>query len=139
MSWGATRSFAGSYANGASSMSWACLAPPRCVIWRCRCPRIRGVDDRRKAPWQSVRAWRQSLPAEVWTRLTVCDGEKGPVRMEMVRRRVQTHLARKRTGPEEWLVVTRCPLADDSRLEGQASPDATEHDGRYRYQYYLTS
>jgi len=57
----------------------------------------------------------------------------------MVRRRVQTHLARKRTGPEEWLVVTRCPLADDSRLEGQASPDATEHDGRYRYQYYLTS
>jgi hypothetical protein len=23
-------------------------------------------------------------------------------------------------------------------LEGQASPDATEHDGRYRYQYYLT-
>jgi len=27
---------------------------------------------------------------------------------------------------------------DDSTLEGKASPDATEHDGRYRYRYYLT-
>ena len=56
----------------------------------------------------------------------------------MVKRRVQTRLERKRTGPEEWLVVTRRPLADDSTLEGQASPDATEHDARYRYRYYLT-
>ena len=37
----------------------------------------------------------------------------------MVKRRVQTRLERKRTGPEEWLVVTRRPLADDSTLEGQ--------------------
>ena len=48
----------------------------------------------------------------------------------MVTRRVQTRLERKRTGPEECLVVTRRPLADDSPLAGQASPDATEHDGR---------
>ena len=53
----------------------------------------------------------------------------------MVTRRVQTHLERKRTGPEEWLVVTRRPLSDDRILEGQASPDATEHDGRYGYRY----
>ena len=102
-------------------------------------PAYQGCGRPPKAPWQSVRAWRQALPVDAWTRLTVCDGEKGPVEMEMVRRRVQTHLAQKRTGPEEWLVVTRCPLADDSRLEEQASPEATEHDGRYRYQYYLTS
>ena len=56
----------------------------------------------------------------------------------MVKRRVQTRLERKRTGPEEWLVVTRRPLADDRTLEGKASRDATEHDGRYRYRYYLT-
>ena len=43
----------------------------------------------------------------------------------MVTRRVQTRLERKRTGPEEWLVVTRRPLADESTVEGQASPDAT--------------
>jgi len=101
-------------------------------------PAYQGRGRPPKAPWQSVRAWRQALTSEGWTRLTVCDGEKGPVGIEMVRRRVQTRLGRKRTGPEEWLVVTRCPLADDRTLEGQASPDATEHDGRYRYQYYLT-
>jgi hypothetical protein len=56
----------------------------------------------------------------------------------MVKRRVQTRLERKRTGPEEWLVVTRRLLSDESILEGQSSPDATEHDGRYRYWYYLT-
>ena len=56
-----------------------------------------------------------------WTRLTVRDGEKGPVEIEMVKRRVQTRLERKRTGPEEWLVVTRRPLADDRTLEARAS------------------
>jgi SRSO17 transposase len=101
-------------------------------------PAYQGRGRPPKAPWQSVRAWRQSLTSGAWTRLTVCDGEKGPVGIEMVRRRVQTRLERKRTGPEEWLVVTRCPLAADSPLEGKASPDAMEHDGRYRYQYYLT-
>jgi hypothetical protein len=37
------------------------------------------------------------------------------------------------------LVITRRPLADDSTLESQASRDATDHDTRYRYHYYLTS
>jgi hypothetical protein len=40
--------------------------------------------------------------------LTGRDGEKGPMGIEMVTRRVQTRLERKRTGPAEWLVVTRC-------------------------------
>jgi hypothetical protein len=53
----------------------------------------------------------------------------------MVKRRVQTRLERKRTGPQEWLVVTRRPLSDDSTSEGNSSPDATEQDGRYRYRY----
>ena len=66
------------------------------------------------------------------------DDEKGPVRIEIVKRRVQTRLERKRTGPEEWLVVTRRPLTHDSIVEEKSSPDATEHDGRYRYRYSLT-
>jgi SRSO17 transposase len=56
----------------------------------------------------------------------------------MVTRRVQTRLERKRTGPEEWLVVTRRPLVDDRTWEPRASRDATDQDARYRYQYYLT-
>ena len=82
-------------------------------------------------------AWRHALDPDGWTRLTVRDGEKGPVAIEMVTRRVQTRLERKRTGPEEWLVVTRRPLTDDSTSEGNSSRDATEHDGRYSYRYYL--
>jgi SRSO17 transposase len=101
-------------------------------------PAYQGRGRRPKAPWQSVRAWRQSLGSDGWTRLTVRDGEKGPVGIEMITRRVQTRLERKRTGPEEWLVVTRRPLADDRTLEPRASRDATDQDARYRYQYSLT-
>jgi SRSO17 transposase len=90
------------------------------------------------APWHSVTDWRQGLAAEAWTHLTVRDGEKGPVEIEIVRRRVQTRIAHKRTGPEEWLVVTRRPLSDDRLWESRASRDATDQDTRYRYQYYLT-
>src|SRR5215471_5146282 len=101
-------------------------------------PAYHGRGRRPKAPWQSVSAWSHALDPAGWTRLTVRDGEKGPVAIEMATRRVQTRLERKRTGPEECLVVTRRPLTDDSTSEGNASRDATEHDGRYSYRYYLT-
>jgi hypothetical protein len=60
------------------------------------------------------------------------------VAIEMVKRRVQTRIERKRTGPQEWLVVTRRPLRDDRTLEPCASRDATDQDERYRYHYYLS-
>src|SRR5467141_1859524 len=102
-------------------------------------PAYAGRGRRPKAPWQSVTEWRQSLEPDVWTRLTVRDGEKGPVGIAMVKRRVQTRIERKRMGPEEWLVVTRRPLTDDCALEVRASRDATDQDAQHRYQYYLTS
>jgi SRSO17 transposase len=101
-------------------------------------PAYAGRGRRPKAPWQSVTDWRTSLDPTVWTRLTVRDGEKGPVHIEMIKRRVQTRMERKRLGPEEWLVVTRRPLADDRTWEPRASRDATDQDTRHRYQYYLT-
>jgi SRSO17 transposase len=101
-------------------------------------PVYAGRGRRPKAPWQSATAWRQSLTADAWRHLTVRDGEKGPVEIEMVKRRVQTRIERKRIGPEEWLVVTRRPLTDDRPLEPRASRDATDQDTRYRYHYYLT-
>ena len=100
-------------------------------------PAYAGRGRHPKAPWQSVTAWRQALPGDTWTHLTVRDGEKGPVEIEMLRRRVQTRIERKRTGPEEWLVVTRRPLTEDRTWEPRASRDATDQDARYRYQYYL--
>jgi SRSO17 transposase len=102
------------------------------------CPAYQGRGRPPKPPWPSVTAWRQSLTANAWTHLTVRDGEKGPVEIEMVKRRVQTRIERKRIGPEEWLVVTRRPLTDDRPLEPRASRDATDQDTHYRYHYYLT-
>src|SRR3989449_8261160 len=101
-------------------------------------PEYQGRGRRPKAPWQAVTDWRKSLPADVWTHVTVRDGEKGPVEIEMVKRRVQTRIERKRTGPEEWLVVTRRPLSDDGTLEPRASRDATDQDTRHRYHYSLS-
>jgi SRSO17 transposase len=101
-------------------------------------PAYSGRGRRPKALWQSVTEWRQGLEAQAWTHLTVREGEKGPVEIEMVTRRVQTRLERKRMGPEEWLVVTRRPLSDDRLWESRASRDSTDQDTHYRYQYYLT-
>ena len=134
----ATRDFATSYASAVSAMCWGCPATPRCATCQVPLPEYAGRGRPPKAPWQSVTAWRQSLPADAWTHLTVRDGEKGPVEIEMVKRRVQTRIERKRTGPKEWLVVTRRLLADDRTLEPKASPDATDQDARYRHHYYLT-
>src|SRR5215471_13052595 len=94
-------------------------------------PAYQGRGRRPKAPWQSVTEWRKALKPHAWRRLTVRDGEKGPVEIEMVKRRVQTQIERKRTGPEEWLVVTRRPLTDDRTLESRASRDATDQDARH--------
>jgi DDE superfamily endonuclease len=101
-------------------------------------PAYQGRGRRPQAPWQSVTAWRQSLDPRAWGRLTVRDGEQGPIAIEMVTRRVQTRMERKRSGPQEWLVITRRPLTADHPLESRASRDATDHDTRYRYHYYLT-
>src|SRR5439155_6950688 len=101
-------------------------------------PAYQGRGRRPKSPWHSVTQWRQGLEAEAWTYLTVRDGEKGPVEIERVKCRVQTRIERKRTGPEEWLVVTRRPLTDAWTLASRSARDATEQDERYRYHYYLT-
>jgi SRSO17 transposase len=66
-------------------------------------PAYFGRGRRPKAPWQSVTDWRKALAPTAWRRFTVRDGEKGPVAIEMVVRRVQTRIERKRLGPEEWV------------------------------------
>ena len=56
--------------------------------------------------FQGLRRWSESLPASAWTRLEVRDGEKGPLVVEIVSRRVVAKIDRK-VGPEETLVVIR--------------------------------
>jgi len=64
-------------------------------------PEYAGRGRRPKAPWQSVTPWRQGLDAEAWTSLTVRDGEKEPVAIEMVTRRVQTALRKGTCGQRQ--------------------------------------
>jgi SRSO17 transposase len=61
---------------------------------------------KRKVPFVRVDTWARTLPADRWTRLTVRDGEKGPLEVEAVSARVcAKHL--RRIGPEERLLVIR--------------------------------
>src|SRR5215472_6250665 len=51
-------------------------------------PTYRGYGRPPKPPWQSVTVWRRALDPDAWAHLTVRDGEKGPVEIEMVKRRI---------------------------------------------------
>ena len=69
-------------------------------------PAYTGRGRRPRPAFQQVRAWCDSLPATAWTRLEVRDAEKGPLEVEIVKRRVLAKLEGK-IGPEETLVVIR--------------------------------
>jgi SRSO17 transposase len=60
-----------------------------------------------KAPFRGVRRWCEALPVKEWTKLTVRDGEKGPLEVEIVARRVESKVDRRVVGFEETLVVVR--------------------------------
>jgi hypothetical protein len=138
MNWGATPGFANSCASGANS--YVLGVPCNTTIRDLEAPGpvYQGRGRPPKPPWLSVTVWRHALDPAAWAHVTVRDGEKGPVGIERVTRRVQTRLERKRTGPAEWLVGTRCPRADEGTLKRQGSPDAGDQDTRYYYRYYLT-
>jgi SRSO17 transposase len=70
-------------------------APPHC-----------GKGRPAKQPFRQMRTWCESLPKKAWTRLEVRDAEKGPLTIEMARRRVVAKIDRK-VGDEETLVVIR--------------------------------
>jgi SRSO17 transposase len=74
----------------------------------CRRPRRRraGRGRKRETPFCRADAWAARQPKERWTRLTVRDGERGPLRVDALTVRVRSKQER-RVGPEERLVVMR--------------------------------
>jgi SRSO17 transposase len=74
----------------------------------CRRPRRRraGRGRKREVPFCRADAWAARQPEGRWTRLTVRDGERGPLRVDALMVRVRTKQER-RIGPEERLVVMR--------------------------------
>jgi hypothetical protein len=85
-------------------------------------PHYRGRGPHPKPPFRGVRAWCESLPAGAWTRLTVRDGEAGPLEVEVVACRVESKVERRVVGFEETLVVVRY-----------------EEKGEARYDYHLSN
>jgi SRSO17 transposase len=70
-------------------------------------PEPSGQRRRPQRPWQSVAQWGASLDEAAWRRIDVRDGAKGPLVVEMVKRRVVGRTHRRQQGDEELLVVIR--------------------------------
>lgn len=74
------------------------------------------------APFVRADRWRESLPAGAWAAVEIRDGEKGPLAVEVLKRRVRACTTTNGTGPEELLFITR----------------ARQDDGTYKHDYYLS-
>jgi SRSO17 transposase len=86
-------------------------------------PPYGGRGRQPKVPFVQVQRWCAALPADAWQVLEVRDGEKGPLVVEALQRRVQGKSTGGRVGAEEVLVVLR---------EQQA-------DGTSKHDYYLSN
>jgi len=86
-------------------------------------PEYSGRGRHPKVPFTRLDRWLRALPEVVWTRIDVRDGEKGPLVIEAVKRRIQARTETGGTGPEELLFVTRGRQAD----------------GTYKHDYYLSN
>ncbi len=86
-------------------------------------PEYSGRGRYPKSPFLRLDRWQAALPEDAWTRTEVRDGEKGPLVIEVVKRRVQARTETGGTGPDELLFVTR---------EGQS-------DGKFKHDYYLSN
>lgn len=86
-------------------------------------PAYQGRGPKPKRPFEQVRRWRESLSEDAWTRVTVRDGEKNPLEVDIVTRRVEAKTDRRRVGPEETLVVVR----------------SLDEEGATKHDYYLSN
>jgi SRSO17 transposase len=72
-----------------------------------RAPRWSGVGRPPKCPLEQAQKWAARQPAKAWTRIEVRLGERGPIVVECLKRRVHALTHERRNGPEELLFVTR--------------------------------
>src|SRR5262245_33888987 len=64
-------------------------------------PPYGGRGPRPQAPFVRVDRWAAAQPAPAWTTIEIRPGEKGPLIVEAMKRRVSAKTDRRRTGPEE--------------------------------------
>lgn len=86
-------------------------------------PEYSGRGRHPMSPFLRLDRWCAALPEDVWTRIDVRDGEKGPLVIEVVKCRVQARTETGGTAPEELLFVTR----------------ERQTDGTFKHDYYLSN
>jgi SRSO17 transposase len=79
-------------------------------------PEYAGKGRRPTRPWHSVQAWSQALDASAWQRIDIRDGAKGPLVVEIVKRRVVSRNHRRQQGDEELLAVIRYRDRDQDQV-----------------------
>jgi SRSO17 transposase len=67
-------------------------------------------------PWTRVDRWKEALAEDGWTKIDVRDGSKGPLIVEVVKRRVVARTDKRQVGHDEVLVVIRYKDRDDTRI-----------------------
>src|SRR4051812_10411719 len=86
-------------------------------------PEYSGRGPHPKVPFARLDRWCGALPEVAWTRIDVRDGEKGPLVIEAVKRRIRARTETGGTGPEELLFLTRGRQAN----------------GTYKHDYYFSN
>jgi SRSO17 transposase len=76
-----------------------------------------------KSPFTRLDRWCAALPEGAWTKVDVRDGEKGPLVIEVIKRRVQARTETGGTGGDELLFLTR----------------ERQRDKTYKLDYYLSN
>jgi len=79
-------------------------------------PPYPGHGRRPKRPWTRVDQWAGLLHKNDWIKVNVRDGAKGPLVVEMVKRRVVARTDKRQEGHEETLVVIRYRDRDNRRV-----------------------
>lgn len=69
-----------------------------------------------KRPWQRVKTWAEALGNEAWRRVDVRDGSKGPLGVDVLKRRVGSRTHRHQQGDEELLAVIRSRDRDQEQV-----------------------
>ena len=70
-----------------------------------------------KQPFQRVDVWRDWLDQAAWTRIDVRDGEKGPLVVEIVKRRVLARTERSGADDSEELLVVTRSLDENNKMK----------------------
>jgi len=75
-------------------------------------PPYGGRGPRPQVPFVRVDRWAAAQPSRAWTTIEIRAGEKGPLIVDAMKRRVSAKTDRRRAGPDELLVVFREKQAD---------------------------